>query len=131
MKFDDNQPIFIQLANVFISQIVSNNLKKGEKLPSVRDIAKEYKVNPNTVTKTIDELVNSGLFEVRRGLGTFVIEDENLINKKRKEHLDERLRAFVHEFEKFGINREELVRMIMENENGDNITNWKFKQKIW
>ncbi|MCI6609789.1 MAG: GntR family transcriptional regulator [Ezakiella sp.] len=123
MKFDDNQPIFIQLANVFISQIVSNNLKKGEKLPSVRDIAKEYKVNPNTVTKTIDELVNSGLFEVRRGLGTFVIEDENLINKKRKEHLDERLRAFVHEFEKFGINREELVRMIMENENGDNITN--------
>lgn len=123
MKFDDNQPIFIQLANVFISQIVSNNLKKGEKLPSIRDIAKEYKVNPNTVTKTIDELVNSGLFEVRRGLGTFVIEDENLINKKRKEHLDERLRAFVHEFEKFGINREELVRMIMENENGDNITN--------
>lgn len=123
MKFDDNQPIFIQLANVFISQIVSNNLKKGEKLPSVRDIAKEYKVNPNTVTKTIDELVNTGLFEVRRGLGTFVIEDENLINQKRKEHLDERLRAFVQEFEEFGINREELVRMIMENENGDNIAN--------
>lgn len=123
MKFDDNQPIFIQLANVFISQIVSNNLKKGDKLPSVRDIAKEYKVNPNTVTKTIDELVNTGLFEVRRGLGTFVIEDENLINQKRKEHLDERLRAFVQEFEEFGINREELVRMIMENENGDNIAN--------
>lgn len=123
MKFDDNQPIFIQLANVFISQTVSNNLKKGDKLPSVRDIAKEYKVNPNTVTKTIDELVNTGLFEVRRGLGTFVIEDENLINQKRKEHLDERLRAFVQEFEEFGINREELVRMIMENENGDNIAN--------
>lgn len=94
MKFDDNQPIFIQLANVFISQIVSNNLKKGEKLPSIRDIAKEYKVNPNTVTKTIDELVNSGLFEVRRGLGTFVIEDENLINIKKERTLGRKTESF-------------------------------------
>ena len=91
MNFNEDRPIFLQLAEIFIQELVSGEIKKSDKLPSVREIAKTYKVNPNTVTRSIDELVGTGLFEVKRGMGTYVIDDEAKIKEKRHSYIEKRV----------------------------------------
>lgn len=120
MNFNEDRPIFLQLAEIFIQELVSGEIKKSDKLPSVREIAKTYKVNPNTVTKSIDELVGTGLFEVKRGMGTYVIDDEAKIKEKRRSYIEKRVENTLEEFQNLGIDKNEFVKLIMENDNGDN-----------
>lgn len=120
MNFNEDRPIFLQLAEIFIQELVSGEIKKSDKLPSVREIAKKYKVNPNTVTRSIDELVGTGLFEVKRGMGTYVIDDEAKIKDKRRSYIKKRVENTLEEFQNLGIDKNEFVKLIMENDNGDN-----------
>lgn len=120
MNFNEDRPIFLQLAEIFIQELVSGEIKKSDKLPSVREIAKTYKVNPNTVTRSIDELVGTGLFEVKRGMGTYVINDEAMIKEKRRSYIKKRVENTLEEFQNLGIDKNEFVKLIMENDNGDN-----------
>lgn len=120
MNFKEDRPIFLQLAEIFIQELVSGEIKKSDKLPSVREIAKKYKVNPNTVTSSIDELVGTGLFEVKRGMGTYVIDDEAMIKEKRRSYIKKRVENTLEEFQNLGIDKNEFVKLIMENDNGDN-----------
>ncbi|MFR7835654.1 MAG: GntR family transcriptional regulator [Ezakiella sp.] len=120
MNFNEDRPIFLQLAEIFIQELVSGEIKKSDKLPSVREIAKTYKVNPNTVTRSIDELVGTGLFEVKRGMGTYVIDDEAMIREKRRSYIKKRVENTLEEFQNLGIDKNEFVKLIMENDNGDN-----------
>lgn len=120
MNFNEDRPIFLQLAEIFIQELVSGEIKKSDKLPSVREIAKTYKVNPNTVTRSIDELVGTGLFEVKRGMGTYVIDDEAKIKEKRRSYIKKRVENTLEEFQNLGIDKNEFVKLIMENDNGNN-----------
>lgn len=120
MNFNEDRPIFLQLAEIFIQELVSGEIKKSDKLPSVREIAKTYKVNPNTVTRSIDELVGTGLFEVKRGMGTYVINDEAMIKEKRRSYIKKRVENTLEEFQYLGIDKSEFINLIMENNNGDN-----------
>ncbi len=120
MNFNEDRPIFLQLAEIFIQELVSGEIKKSDKLPSVREIAKTYKVNPNTVTRSIDELVGTGLFEVKRRMGTYVIDDEAKIREKRRSYIKKRVENTLEEFKNLGIDKNEFVKLIMENDNGDN-----------
>lgn len=120
MNLNEDRPIFLQLAEIFIQELVSGEIKKSDKLPSVREIAKTYKVNPNTVTRSIDELVGTGLFEVKRGMGTYVIDDEAMIKEKRHSYIKKRVENTLEEFQNLGIDKNEFVKLIMENDNGDN-----------
>lgn len=120
MNFSEDRPIFLQLAEIFIQELVSGEIKKSDKLPSVREIAKTYKVNPNTVTRSIDELVGTGLFEVKRGMGTYVIDDEAMIKEKRHSYIKKRIENTLEEFQNLGIDKNEFVKLIMENDNGNN-----------
>lgn len=120
MNFNEDRPIFLQLAEIFIQELVSGEIKKSDKLPSVREIAKTYKVNPNTVTRSIDELVGTGLFEVKRGMGTYVIDDEAMIKEKRRSYIKKRVENTLEEFQNLGIDKNEFVKLIMENDNGYN-----------
>lgn len=120
MDFNEDRPIFLQLAEIFIHELVSGQIKKSEKLPSVREIAKTYKVTPNTVARSIDELVGTGLFEVKRGMGTYVIDDEAIIKEKRRSYIKKRIKTTLEEFENLGIDKSEFINLIMENNNGDN-----------
>lgn len=120
MNFNEDRPIFLQLAEIFIQELVSGEIKKSDKLPSVRETAKTYKVNPNTVTRSIDELVGTGLFEVKRGMGTYVIDDEAKIKEKRHSYIKKRVENTLEEFQNLGIDKNEFVKLIMENDNGDN-----------
>lgn len=72
--WDDNQPIYLQLRQLVVSRILSGALPEGEALPSVRQVAGDERINPLTVSKAYQLLVDEGLVHKRRGLGMFVTE---------------------------------------------------------
>ena len=71
-EWNDNQPIYRQLRDLVVAMILDGVLKEGDPLPSVRNVAAEYRVNPLTVLKGYQQLVDEGLVESRRGLGMFI-----------------------------------------------------------
>ena len=71
-KWDDSQPIYRQLRDRVVAMMLEGVLKEGEALPSVRQVATEYRLNPLTVLKAYQQLADEGLVEKRRGLGMFV-----------------------------------------------------------
>ncbi len=71
-EWNDSQPIYRQLRDRVVAMILDGVLKEGDPLPSVRNVAAEYRVNPLTVLKGYQELANEGLVETRRGLGMFI-----------------------------------------------------------
>src|SRR3954465_15911862 len=71
-EWNDNQPIYRQLRDRVVAMILEGVLKEGDPLPSVRNVAAEYRVNPLTVLKGYQQLVDEGLVETRRGLGMFL-----------------------------------------------------------
>ena len=71
-KWDDSQPIYRQLRDRVVAMVLEGTLKEGEALPSVRQVAAEYRLNPLTVLKAYQSLADEGLVEKRRGLGMFV-----------------------------------------------------------
>ena len=82
-EFDNNIPIYIQLVEQIKTFIISGNLKPGERLPSVRDLALQTKVNPNTMQKALTELEELKLIYTERTNGKFVTNDQKLIDKYR------------------------------------------------
>ncbi len=71
-KWDESQPIYRQLRDRVVAMMLEGTLKEGEALPSVRQVATEYRLNPLTVLKAYQQLSDEGLVEKRRGLGMFV-----------------------------------------------------------
>ena len=82
-NLDSDRPIYAQLLERIQLQIVSGIYAPGDKLPSVRDLAAEASVNPNTMQKAFAELERSGLIETKRTSGRFVTEDKNMITQIR------------------------------------------------
>ena len=91
-EWNDQQPIYRQLRDRVVAMILETVLKDGEPLPSVRHVAAEYRINPLTVLKGYQELVDEGLVEKRRGLGMFVKPDARnaLLKAERERFLSER-----------------------------------------
>ena len=79
MEFDSKIPIYLQLLEDFKVKISTGQWQPGAKIDSVRSLASEYGVNPNTVQKALVELERDGLTETRRTLGRFVTDDKKLI----------------------------------------------------
>ena len=80
MEFDGNRPIYLQLYETIRKQIAAGELIPGEKLESVRNLAKEYGVNPNTVQRALQELEREALIETDRTRGKFVTENKDIID---------------------------------------------------
>lgn len=79
MEFDNDRPIYVQLLEDFKLKISSGKWQSGQKIDSVRNLAKSYEVNPNTVQRALQELEREGLCESKRTLGRFVTEDDEKI----------------------------------------------------
>lgn len=108
MEFQANIPIYLQLINMVKMQIVSGTLKPGEKLKSVRELAMEYGVNPNTMQKALAELENEELLYTMRTAGRYVTEDELLISRLREQQARERIGQFLEELSRFGYSKQEI-----------------------
>jgi GntR family transcriptional regulator len=110
-EFNDSQPIYRQLRDRVVAMILDGTLKEGDPLPSVRTVAAEYRVNPLTVMKGYQQLVDDGLVESRRGLGMFINAGARklLLQGERQRFLAEewpRIRAVI---ERLGLTVEELL----------------------
>jgi len=113
MEFDKNVPIYIQIMDEIKHRIIAGTLKAGDKVPSVRDLADELKVNPNTIVRAYQELERDGLTETRRGMGTFIKGEGDLRGDKLKEEVGLAVaRAFVQKMHDAGIKDEEIISII-------------------
>lgn len=108
-EFDNNIPIYIQLVEQIKNHIISGELKPGERMPSVRELAIITKVNPNTMQKALGELEDLGLIFTERTNGKFVTEDEELILKYKKEYADAVSEKYLSQMKKIGFGREEAL----------------------
>ena len=109
-KWDDNQPIYRQLKERVLEMILDDELGDGDALPSVRTVAAEYQLNPLTVLKGYQELVDEGLVEKRRGRGMFVTRGarERLLVTARRRFLDEDWPRLCTTIERLGLDWDEL-----------------------
>ena len=120
--FDNERPIYIQLVEIIRTQIVSGKYKKGQKLPSVRELALIMKVNPNTMQKALVELENEKLIYTERTNGKYVTEDEKLIEKAKKELAKEKVNNYLNSMENIGINYNLAVKYLQELGGKDGIS---------
>ena len=109
--WNDNAPIYRQLKDRVIEMMLDGVLKAGDALPSVRQIAAEYQLNPITVSKAYQELVDENLVEKRRGIGMYVTEgaSEKLLASERERFLSEEWPAMVERIRLLGLNIEHLL----------------------
>ncbi len=112
MEFQSNIPIYLQLIDQIKMQVVSGTLKPGEKLKSVRELAMEYGVNPNTMQKALAELEWDGLLHTMRTAGRYVTEDAALIAQLREKLASERIHQFLAELNRFGYSNEEMQQLL-------------------
>jgi GntR family transcriptional regulator len=110
-EWNESQPIYRQLRDRVIAMILDGVLKEGDPLPSVRTVAAEYRVNPLTVLKSYQELVDEELVEKRRGLGMFVVQGaRNLLLKgERQKFLEEEWPRIYANIQRLGLSAEELL----------------------
>lgn len=111
-EFDNTRPVYIQLCEQFTNAIISGAIKPGEKLLSVRDLAKEAGVNPNTMQKALSELERSGLLYTQRTAGRFVTENEEKINETKQETARLRVSQFLNEMAQLGIQPQEIEALL-------------------
>jgi GntR family transcriptional regulator len=109
--WNDSQPIYWQLKDRTIAMILDGTLAEGEPLPSVRTVASEFQLNPITVSKSYQALVEDGLVEKRRGLGMFVCEGarRKLIASERAKFLNQEWPAMLSRIEQLGLSVEDLL----------------------
>lgn len=112
--FNNETPIYLQLASQLRMDIISGKLKCGERLLSVRDIAFSFKVNPNTVQKALAELEREKLIYTERTNGKYVTLDEKKIGKLREKIIDEKVTSFFNDMQNIGISSEEIKKYIQE-----------------
>lgn len=110
--FDNNTPIYIQLVEQLRIHIISGRLSAGERLPSVRDLALQLKVNPNTLQKALSELEEAGLIFTERTNGKFVTEDLTLIEKERQEYANALSEKFVLNMQNIGFSKSEAIKYL-------------------
>jgi len=111
-EWNDRQPIYRQLRDRVVAMILDGVLKEGDPLPSVRNVAAEYRVNPLTVLKSYQELVDEQLVETKRGLGMFVNAGaRNLLLKgERRKFLAEEWPRVAATIQRLGLTPRELMR---------------------
>lgn len=121
--WNDNTPIYRQLKDRVIGMMLDGALKSGDPLPSVRQIAAEYQLNPITVSKAYQELVDDNLVEKRRGIGMYVLAgaSEKLLASERERFLREEWPAMLERIRQLGLRLEQLMPE-SEHESDDHVS---------
>jgi len=115
----DARPIFRQIVEEVRMQIAQGDLEVGAKLPSVRALAQQLLINPNTVAKAYSELTSQGFLESRKGLGIFVRERRQILSKEEQvRRLEEAMARFLNEVVVLDFESEEILKRLKEELQG-------------
>lgn len=108
-EFDNDRPIYIQLVEKLKLFIISGQYEPGSRMLSVRDLALEAKVNPNTMQKALGELENLGLIYTQRTSGKYVTEDKKLISKFKDEMALDKVHTYLNDMKSIGFSKKEAM----------------------
>ena len=109
---DDTRPIYLQIEDLIKTNIIAGIYQPGQKLPSVRDLAAEAAVNPNTMQKALTELERSGLVYTQRTSGRFITEDVSKMTELKEQLAREQIQLFLKNMEQLGLTKEDIRRLL-------------------
>ena len=112
MEFKANQPIYLQVIDDIRRKLVTGAISPGQKLTSVRELAMNYQINPNTAARVYKEMELMGMCYTKRGLGTFITDDSKVIDGIRKDMAAEYLDTFVNGMHSLGYDIDEVISLI-------------------
>jgi GntR family transcriptional regulator len=118
-EFDTTKPIYIQIMEKINKKIVRNEWKAGDKLPSVREMAVQTGVNPNTIQRTYSELERMGIVETRRGQGTFVTENVEVIERLREQLKRDIVADFIRNMTELGFTMNDMIASLKDFSRGE------------
>ena len=110
--FENNIPIYIQLLEYIKIYLISGTFKCGEKLPSVREFANTFKVNPNTVQKALNELEDMNLIYTERTNGKYVTNDKKVIEKLKDEYAMTLAKSYFQGMKKIGLGKADSIKYL-------------------
>jgi GntR family transcriptional regulator len=122
-EFNDNSPIYKQIIALFSHSFVRGEIKTGERIPSIRDMATRLKVNANTMQRVYQEMERAGMISSRRGTGYFFTEDKGMVEKVRASITRGAMARFIEEMRELGFSNENIIDELKsfmkgEKENG-------------
>ena len=109
---DNNRPIYLQLMEKIQQDIISGVYHAGDRLPSVRELALEASVNPNTMQKALSELERNGLVHTQRTSGRFITEDKTMLKQLKTELAAIHIQDFLNTMKQLGFPPEEILELI-------------------
>ena len=118
-QFDNNMPIYTQLVSQIKFGIVSGELPPGERLSTVRDLAAEAGVNPNTMQRALQQLEREGLVFSQRSSGRFITEDIGMIAKAKENLAMSHIKQFVESMKSLGYSGDEMIDLLRNNSKED------------
>ncbi len=115
-KFDPNVPLFLQVKEDIENMVLSGAVQEDEKLPSVREMAREYELNPNTVNSAVSELLNENIIYKKRGIGMFVRQGvrEELHHQRTERFVKEEIEHVVKQARMLGLSEQEMISIISQ-----------------
>jgi GntR family transcriptional regulator len=126
MKYESSKPIYLQVMDSLKQRMVTGDLRPGDQLPSVRLLAIKYDINPNTAARVYKELELEGICFTKRGEGTFVTEDPDLIRSLKEQTAKSIVKKFIKEMTGLGYDKFEIIQKIQkEGDENDSIENGK------
>lgn len=114
-----DRPIFIQIVERIQIDIISGTYNPGDKLPSVRDLASEASVNPNTMQKAFAELERTGLVYSQRTSGRFITEDITMIDALKSSLAKDKITKFLEQMKNLGFQNEEIISLMNQTMKGE------------
>ena len=113
-KLSDDRPIYVQLMETITAAIASGTLAAGSRLPSVREMAAQAGVNPNTMQRALAELEREGLLYSQRTAGRFVTDQSDRITQNRKDLAMQQIRIFLSSMKEMGYTSEQTLNLIQQ-----------------
>lgn len=113
-NFTQDSPVYLQIAKRIIMSVLSGEYSVGEQIPSVRQLALEAAVNPNTVQHAFQELEDEGIIISKGTMGRFVTEDTAVIEQCRKKLAEQLVRNFVSQANRLSVPKEQIITMLEE-----------------
>ncbi len=120
MNFQNERPIYLQIVEQMEMEIMSGHYPKGSKLPTVRELAMQYKVNPNTMQKAFVELEQRGLVFAKRTSGRYVSENESVIENVKQQAAKAQTQEYIRYVRQLGLEEEDILRLFKECGKGEN-----------
>ena len=118
-KLDNDRAIYLQIIEEIQMRIVAGFYPPGSKLPSVRELAAEAAVNPNTMQKALSELEGSGLVITMRTSGRIVTEDIRMLQDLKKKIVSEEIKQFFEKMNQYGFSNKEILGFIQDSMKGE------------